>query len=952
MQSMQLHIGRIRALSAAVLALVVMSGAGVAEAQMEILVYGPGGTGSVSAFTGGPSVTVANAATWNSMTTAQFAAYDLIWVDANDCASSPAALVTLYNTQNVWGPAVTGRVAIAFTDPDWHNVRGSAAARTYISNHQNWLGSSPGGATGMMLATGCAYFRDNGAPYISSLEPTFGAPLTTVFINNEPTGFAEPGHPLLAGLSTGSLSWGTFGHGGLGTTIPSGWNPLINCSGPRLCEIYRQGGTVCTGCMIGGICRADGSVNPANQCQICDVATTDTGWTNRPDGFACDDGLFCSVSDQCTAGTCGGSARDCADTLDCTDDACDDTIDACTHPIAAGCVIAGACIADGAIDPGNQCRACRPATSTTGWSPLPAGTGCDDSLFCTLMDECDGAGACAGLERSCVDGLDCTRDSCDEVADECVNDIFFGCAIDGACYMAGTVNPENPCEACSPLRSETEWSPVTVGSPCDDGLFCTVDTTCSADGSCSGSPRDCSDGLTCTLDSCDEDLDECVNDLTATSCTIDGMCVADGARNPDNSCEECNAALSRDDWSLVPAGEVCDDGEFCSAPDTCDGAGVCVAGPPRSCDDELACTTDTCDDTTSACVNTITDGCVIDGTCVATGMRNPSNDCESCDPTRSRTAWSPRAVGESCDDGLFCTEDETCDAAAVCVGVPKTDCDDDLDCTFDRCDPTLDACVFVVTLGCLVDGECIDEGDVDPDDPCRACAPDDATDDYSVRPEGSFCGEPMCMDGVITPAPTCTLDGTCIDGIPVPCPEDGFCLDESLCGTGCLDDTMCLESMHCMDGECVDDFTDGTPCGRDAECDFGVCIDGVCCDRPCDGTCESCAIEGSVGTCTPYEAGTDPEDECPDGSCDGAGMCVDDDPGVDAGPGETDAGPAGVDAGPAEVDAGPGGIDAGPVTTTGGPSGGSCGSSVAGDSHPAGWILLALALVLVRRRRR
>ncbi|MEM7826921.1 MAG: hypothetical protein QXQ40_01710 [Candidatus Aenigmatarchaeota archaeon] len=33
---------------------------------------------------------------------------------------------------------------------------------------------------------------------------------------------------------------------------------------------------------------------------------------NKPDGTACDDGLYCTVNDACTSGTCGGVARDCS----------------------------------------------------------------------------------------------------------------------------------------------------------------------------------------------------------------------------------------------------------------------------------------------------------------------------------------------------------------------------------------------------------------------------------------------------------------------------------------------------------------------------------------------------------------------------------------------------------------------------------------------------------------
>ncbi len=55
----------------------------------------------------------------------------------------------------------------------------------------------------------------------------------------------------------------------------------------------------------------------------------------------------------------------------------------------------------------------------------------------------------------------------------------------------------------------------------------------------------------------------------------------------------------------------------------------------------------------------------------------------------------------------------------------------------------------------------------------------------------------------------------------------------------------------------------GSPtCSDSTQCGSGFCVDGFCCDGACDGTCESCAVAGSEGRCTPIPMGTDPDNEC------------------------------------------------------------------------------------------
>jgi hypothetical protein len=86
----------------------------------------------------------------------------------------------------------------------------------------------------------------------------------------------------------------------------------------------------------------------------------------------------------------------------------------------------------------------------------------------------------------------------------------------------------------------------------------------------------------------------------------------------------------------------------------------------------------------------------------------------------------------------------------------------------------------------------------------------------------------------------------------------------------------------------------GGPCAFDWMCGSGHCADGVCCNDPCKGFCEACVAKwtnAADGTCAPVTAGTDPQQECPQGdSCNGAGACHCSD-------GKKDLGETGVDCG-------------------------------------------------------
>ena len=94
---------------------------------------------------------------------------------------------------------------------------------------------------------------------------------------------------------------------------------------------------------------------------------------------------------------------------------------------------------------------------------------------------------------------------------------------------------------------------------CDDGLFCNGVETCAAGDCQPGTAVECNDGQSCTVDSCDESADSCLH---------------------------------------APNDGACDDGLYCNGVEICDALTGCLAGSGDPCDDAVACTIDTCDEST------------------------------------------------------------------------------------------------------------------------------------------------------------------------------------------------------------------------------------------------------------------------------------------------------------------------------------------------------------------
>jgi hypothetical protein len=260
-----------------------------------------------------------------------------------------------------------------------------------------------------------------------------------------------------------------------GTATGSGAGGSVSCVGPDDCGYLD--GQCSDGICEGGLC--------------VPLPINELG--------ACDDFLFCTAGEYCSAGACtGGPPLACPDTRDpCLSSSCDEAAqgcvllpdnegafcddgDLCTS--ASFCAM-GKCVADDPVDCSaldDQCQVgvCDPMGGCVA-VPVNEGALCDDGLFCTVEESCQ-AGACGGGKpQSCAPPGGCAVSTCNESTDQCVSAPGNeGAACDDA----------NPCTSGSVCSAGAcaGGIPGSEGQPCDDGNACTAGDVCSA-GQCQGS---------------------------------------------------------------------------------------------------------------------------------------------------------------------------------------------------------------------------------------------------------------------------------------------------------------------------------------------------------------------------------------------------------------------------------------------------------------------------------
>lgn len=171
---------------------------------------------------------------------------------------------------------------------------------------------------------------------------------------------------------------------------------------------------------------------------------------------------------------------------------------------------------------------------------------------------------------------------------------------------------------------------------------------------------------------------------TCTSACLDSLEIERLANPTVSECASCETAT--DCWSALP---------FCETT-----LKTCVA-----CLTDADCGSSLCSE--HKCMP----GCRIGSAYFAPGAANPASACQSCQPDKSRTAWTDSVEGAQCGAGSICS---------------NSSC----------------------KQGCYIDGMFRAPGTVDGSTGCRKCDPAVTTSDWAGLSDGSSCGGGMtCLGG-------------------------------------------------------------------------------------------------------------------------------------------------------------------------------------------------------------
>jgi cysteine-rich repeat protein len=257
-----------------------------------------------------------------------------------------------------------------------------------------------------------------------------------------------------------------------------------------------------------------------------------------------------------------------------------------------------------------------------------------------------------------------------------------------------------------------------------------------------------------------------------------GETCEDGNINPGDGCSaDCQDEGCIADTPGYPSVVLCDDQDACTV-DSCNTTQH-ACEHVSSCDDGIACTVDSC--AGNECVHTPNDALCDAGSPCADDFCNETNGC----------LFAPRSG--PCDDALFCNGADTC-ANGSCSEHTGDPCVGGAECR-DTCDESSDTCIAPGGSPCSEDGnECTS-------DFCNGSG-------LCIHPANNAA----CSDGVFCNGLDFCQSGACTVHSGNPCTEQGECRDvcdeaagacQAVAGNECSDDgNICTEDVCDGSGGC------------------------------------------------------------------------------------------------------------------------------------------------------
>ena len=536
--------------------------------------------------------------------------------------------------------------------------------------------------------------------------------------------------------------------------------------------------------------------------------------------------------------------------------------------------------------------------------------GCDDGDACTV-DTCDGmVGTCTHVAvpgckpgpAPCQSTKDCKKGVCNPATLACVGclvgadcgDATLACTANLTCAPATACQSDSQCKATQQVCSKTKGFCVDclTANDCGAGLECKADLCTPVAKTCASS-KDCP-GV------CDKAKGVCVGCVSDADCPTDGFCAASQLCQPDvcsgascagsvlflcaangsafssaKPCQDDNACttdtcVAASGCSFAPNTAPCDDGNVCTTGDAC-AAGKCNGGPATNCDDKQPCTLDTCD---------IVAGCVHVASAAA------CDDANGCTLDSCGTSGCVHTPGGTvCDDGNPCTGEGACTASTCGAGV-ATNCNDNNECTTDSRDAKSGACQHIAKAGCVptTAAPCASNAD------CNGGVCDTAAHACVACVSNNDCGAAkMCVKHACVAFAACVSDtqckatkqvcnlglGACVDcNNKSDCASSGeACVDQKcVAAPACKSSKDCAKVCDTSAGLCVE-CTSGADCAANQYCTAShTCAAKLCTGQACIGSqVFACKSDG-----TGYLAGVACSDGnlCTTDTCDAAQGCT------------------------------------------------------------------------------